>query len=888
MAARLKEAQLPIVQAIALLPSMSLLWRDGAEALLSEVSTDLQPDAPPARLNSSVLPVLSLLLDISEQSPETLGAAGGVLCEALQAAAKSGSGIGVDAGRRPALVLLLRLVHAVSAQLAQAAPATRKSLVGVLCALCCAAKDDEVGKLAAQALSTRLLVPINRDRTFEMLMTKLRPALEPSRPTAAQHCALSVIGALGKREPRALGADRAAMLGKLREMALPPANDTTMGQDEDAGAQAAALPAPQLRARCTSQLLAIKALANEALGSSSLVRPAAAPTSSKAPAEPQDEEASPEEDASAGVAERAKELVRSLLAALEAEGRVGAAAEAGEEEQARVRLAVGCALLKLARVGQLLRVEGTLGPLGWHTLGLLMHDPDVSVRADFAKKITAEQLRVFQADKKATKLGAPAPYLVTRSKGLPPHYTPLLALAALDPDKENLKAAKAALCQLVARWRQAADKHNLPRVLPEAQLPWLIHTLAHHPDYEEEEAAMEDADGGDDDGEGSEGTLPSAQRCLDFYINACLAGGANGFDLLRHVVGMVKVAIDRADPNGQQTRILAAVARALIDYRGTSKKWSASPVPPGLLLPSLLFGRPGGAHELHADVNMLPANFAFVEGLKNSASGFGVANAPGGATAERRASAERRAGSAGAIVAYDESIDGGSKGRKRASSTGSGGSPTKRVQGLPSPLLSPESGDAPPKKQKHARKARAAEADDDDDDDDDDDEQRRQEEEAAKAALQRCEREERNRARTARLQGSGPADDDDDVAMEEAGGSSRAGSSRSALGQKRAAAPPPAAAPARAASKSKSAASKNTAEPTRPQKAAAAPSKSQKAAAAAPPKSQKAAPPKSPASPFDFDEADAPKDAPKGKGATGKGATASENRAPQRATLRAR
>ena len=58
-----------------------------------------------------------------------------------------------------------------------------------------------------------------------------------------------------------------------------------------------------------------------------------------------------------------------------------------------------------------------------------------SVRACFAKKISAELLRPFLTDKRETNLGAPAPYLVTRKLGLPPHYSCMLALSALDADK---------------------------------------------------------------------------------------------------------------------------------------------------------------------------------------------------------------------------------------------------------------------------------------------------------------------------------------------------------------------------------------------------------------------------------------------------------------------
>ena len=45
MGTRLKEAQLPLLHAMSTLPSMTLLWRDGADSLLDEVATHFATDA---------------------------------------------------------------------------------------------------------------------------------------------------------------------------------------------------------------------------------------------------------------------------------------------------------------------------------------------------------------------------------------------------------------------------------------------------------------------------------------------------------------------------------------------------------------------------------------------------------------------------------------------------------------------------------------------------------------------------------------------------------------------------------------------------------------------------------------------------------------------------
>ena len=122
-----------------------------------------------------------------------------------------------------------------------------------------------------------------------------------------------------------------------------------------------------------------------------------------------DEAVEEEGERSAAVHERGKQLVRLLLRVLEESGDVGAAGDAGGEERGQLRLAAGCALLKLARV-QSLRVDVLLGPLGWHQLAYCMQDEEVEVRAAIARKVHAEQMRSFKQDKREVRRpGGPLP-----------------------------------------------------------------------------------------------------------------------------------------------------------------------------------------------------------------------------------------------------------------------------------------------------------------------------------------------------------------------------------------------------------------------------------------------------------------------------------------------
>ena len=567
MGSRLKDVLKPQLDALLSLLAMTLMDSHGAQVLLERVATALREDGDPAEATR----LLELLLDVGVQSSQTLATASHQMGNALAAASRP-KGDGAPTGqvgpeRKPALLLLLRLVHATSRQLSTALPSVRKGVVAALCELACKSKDIELGKLAAQALSTCLLIPAVRERTFEMLVAKLTPQLEPLKAGPTQHCALAVLAALVKREPAALGDERHRLLRRLLKHALPPPTEEAMAgveaEDEpDLGdeAERPEPPAAHVRSRCTSQLLTVELLANEALSSASLLhrrRQSASPSSTalvlhregEQPQgeQPQGEEGEHRDDADGSQQSSAQtlaaEVLQRLVATLDAEGRVGAAAEAGKAERSALRLAVAKALLKMGRASQL-RVEATIGGAGWGQLAMCMDDPSEAVRAAFAKKVYAESLRPFLTDKRDTKLGAPAPYLVTRRIGLPPQYMTLLGLCAIDPAKEHAKAARAMLVRLVTVWRSAAEANksspNATHALPEVQLPWLIHVLAHHPQWAEEEAQMDErAEAGQED---DEGTLPTAQKCLDFYINACLAGNAKAFDLLRAVCAEVRAS----------------------------------------------------------------------------------------------------------------------------------------------------------------------------------------------------------------------------------------------------------------------------------------------------------------------------------------------------------
>ena len=205
-------------------------------------------------------------------------------------------------------------------------------------------------------------------------------------------------------------------------------------------------------------------------------------------------------------------------------------------------------------------------------------------------------MRQFQAVKRDTCPCAPAGYRAVRRLGLPPQYITILALAAQDPEKDNVLAASTYLQRLVSVWRICATKCNQPRALAEVQLPWLIHCLAHHPDYAWREAVARGSKASRCSTEGYRCSqveraynVPSAQRCLDFFISACIPSCADSIPLMRHMCDLTLVAADQSSAGGRQVHVLAALAHTILDLRSEGRDLPAFCVPRNLCLPAMMF-----------------------------------------------------------------------------------------------------------------------------------------------------------------------------------------------------------------------------------------------------------------------------------------------------------
>ncbi|XP_004347597.2 hypothetical protein CAOG_04846 [Capsaspora owczarzaki ATCC 30864] len=157
-------------------------------------------------------------------------------------------------------------------------------------------------------------------------------------------------------------------------------------------------------------------------------------------------------------------------------------------------------------------------------------------------------------------------------------YMSILALAACNPDKDQLMLAKACLERQVARRRAIIqiNKAYEKVLLPEAVLAHLIHLLAHHPDFKS------DVD-----------ELKAMQKCIVFFVNGLSASGGENFDYLLDVVGAIKQHRDAQTPNNSvPLHTVCDVASLAITDVAQHSNWRLKKGSAAISLPAELFTLP--------------------------------------------------------------------------------------------------------------------------------------------------------------------------------------------------------------------------------------------------------------------------------------------------------
>ncbi|KAJ7363327.1 Sister chromatid cohesion protein PDS5 A [Desmophyllum pertusum] len=181
----------------------------------------------------------------------------------------------------------------------------------------------------------------------------------------------------------------------------------------------------------------------------------------------------------------------------------------------RLRLAAACGIIKIA---QELHYIDCITLENFQQISLVMQDSCYEVRDKFTKKLhKAEDLLK-----------------------LPLEYLGIFALAAPEPDKERRNQVRQMIAKNVKTRRDYVKQHSTAQacshsILPEYALPCVIHMLAHHPDFKQ------------DDHE----TLVQFRDYLWFFMEPILAK-ADNYSFLKKLVENVKQTKDAQAPDDDE------------------------------------------------------------------------------------------------------------------------------------------------------------------------------------------------------------------------------------------------------------------------------------------------------------------------------------------------
>ncbi|WVN89440.1 uncharacterized protein L203_104663 [Cryptococcus depauperatus CBS 7841] len=249
-----------------------------------------------------------------------------------------------------------------------------------------------------------------------------------------------------------------------------------------------------------------------------------------------------------------------LTAVLINDGAVNEVTGEGGPARCHMRLRASLCLLKLARVKTFDKFVSQ--PVNFEIIAGTIQDPCYMVRHLWIKKLGR----------------------IIGSQSLLPRWNMLPALAAMDPDMDNIIDAKRILTSIP----KMCTRLNLPREsrIERTEMPFarLLHFLTHHPDFVWHEP--------EEDKEGKEGitsaqNLKDISKFIELYLD-CLAHKDN-IGLLYHIAGQLKTVRDRFTNNSKPLYALSELAQIIIRNRAERHAW-AVPIYPGKIgLPKDIF-----------------------------------------------------------------------------------------------------------------------------------------------------------------------------------------------------------------------------------------------------------------------------------------------------------
>uniref|UniRef100_A0A673CK20 PDS5 cohesin associated factor A n=1 Tax=Sphaeramia orbicularis TaxID=375764 RepID=A0A673CK20_9TELE len=270
----------------------------------------------------------------------------------------------------------------------------------------------------------------------------------------------------------------------------------------------------------------------------------------------------------------ANSTLRLLSAMLVSEGDLTEQKKISKSDMSRLRLAAGGAIMKLAQEPC---YHDIITPEQFQLCGLVINDECYQVRQIFAQKLHLALVKLL----------------------LPLEYLAVFALCAKDPVKERRAHARQCLLKNISVRREYIKQNPLAQeklvsLLPEYVVPYMIHLLAHDPDFTKPQEYEQ---------------LKDIKECLWFMLEVLMTKNENNSHaFLRKMVENIKQTKDAQCPDdtkaNEKLYIVCDVALFVIANKSTACHLDCPKDP---VLPSKFFlVQDKAIHHKHSDTLLSP------------------------------------------------------------------------------------------------------------------------------------------------------------------------------------------------------------------------------------------------------------------------------------------
>ncbi|KAL2098229.1 hypothetical protein ACEWY4_007436 [Coilia grayii] len=290
----------------------------------------------------------------------------------------------------------------------------------------------------------------------------------------------------------------------------------------------------------------------------------------------------------------ANSTLRLLSAMLVSEGDLTEQRKISKSDMSRLRLAAGCAIMKLAQEPC---YHDIITPEQFQLCALVLNDECYQVRQIFAQKL----------------------HLALMKWTLPLEYLAVFALCAKDPVKERRAHARQCLLKNINFRREFMKQnpvaHDKVSVLPEYVVPYMIHLLAHDPDFTKPQDFEQ---------------LLVIKECLWFMLEVLMVKNENNSHaFLRKMVENIKQTKDAQAPDDPKTNeklyIVCDVALFVIVNKSTSCHLDCQNHP---ILPTKFFTAPDKEFVNDKDYLSSEARTVLLTGKSKPVPVLGAVNKP--------------------------------------------------------------------------------------------------------------------------------------------------------------------------------------------------------------------------------------------------------------------